>query len=98
MANSFAVLLSPNRSNEVAVPSDLRAVVAVAAGDSHTCAVQADGRLVCGRNYSGQCTVPADLGAVAAVAAGNSHTSVLLADGSLACFGANSSGQCDIPV
>ena len=50
---------------------------AVAAGSHyhHTCAVWADGRLICfGSNEDGQCDVPSDLGPVLTVAAGFGHT------------------------
>ena len=54
---------------------DLGPELAVAAGALHTCAVRADGRLVCfGHNTHGQCDVPADLGPVLAVTAGAWHT------------------------
>jgi hypothetical protein len=57
---------------------------AFAAGGNHTCALQADGTLVCfGYNDYGQCNVPANLGPVAAVAAGGFHTCALQADGTL---------------
>ena len=69
------------------VPTDLGPVLSVAAGLRHTCAVRADGRLVCfGCNVDGQCDVPADVGPVLAVAAGF-HTCAVRADGRLICFG-----------
>ena len=44
------------------MPTDLGAVVAVSAGEDHTCAVRSDGQLVCfGANSYGQCDVPTDL-------------------------------------
>ena len=50
--------------------ADLGPVSAVAAGWYHTCAVKADGQLVCfGWNDDGQCAVPAEFGPVSAVAA-----------------------------
>jgi hypothetical protein len=57
-------------------------VVQVAAGEHHTAALLADGRVVCwGTNSDGQCNVPADLGPAVQVAAGWFHTAALLADG-----------------
>ena len=45
------------------MPADVGPVLAVVAGGSYTCAVPADGRVVCfGNNKFGQCDVPADLG------------------------------------
>ena len=65
-------------------------VIAVAAGDNHTCAVKASGELVCfGYNQDGRCDTPADLGPVIAVAAGNHHTCAVKASGELVCFGEN---------
>ena len=72
---------------------------AIAAGISHTCALQADGRLLCfGNNRDGQCDVPAGIGPVVAVAAGFHHTCALQADGRLLCFGDNDLGQCNVPA
>ncbi len=71
---------------------------AVAAGSQHTCAVTAQGRLVCfGANGSGQCSVPEGLEDVVAVAAGDQHTCAVTAQGRLVCFGDNGSGQCSVP-
>ena len=71
----------------------------VATGGGHTCAVRADGRLICfGWNNEGQCDVPADLGPVLAVAAGAGHTCAVRADGQLICFGWNEKGLCDVPA
>ena len=56
-------------------PTDFGRVLSVSAGQAHTCAVQADGQLVCfGDNYFGQCDVPADLGPVLTASAGYKHT------------------------
>ena len=73
----------------------------VVGGKVHTCAVKADGQLVCfglGHNDYGQCDVPTDLGPVRAVAAGWHHTCAVKADGQLVCFGDNSYGHCNVPT
>ena len=58
-----------------AVPANLGPVLSAAACARHTCAIKADGSLVCfGHNEEGQCTVPADLGPVLSMAAGFEHT------------------------
>ena len=81
-----------------AFPPDLAPVVAVAAGDNHTCAVKESGELVCfGNNDSRPCDAPPNLGPVVAVAAGDNHTCAVKESGELVCFGNNDSGQCDVP-
>jgi alpha-tubulin suppressor-like RCC1 family protein len=81
-------------------------VVAIAAGDNHTCAVTAQGGVKCwGANGDGQLgdgttdaqSVPVDVsaleGPVTAVAAGTSHTCAAMAQGGVVCWGSNASGQ-----
>ena len=76
-----------------------RPVLAVSAGDYHTCAVRADGQLVCfGRTYDGQRDVPADLGPILEVSAGAYHTCAMRSDGQLVCFGRTDERQCDVPA
>ena len=87
-----------NRQGPCNVPRDLGPVVAVAAGDQHTCAVKVSGELVCfGRNDHGQCDVPPDLGPVVAVAAGWQHTCAVTVSGQLVCFGEKGKGLCGVP-
>ena len=78
---------------------------AVAAGDSHTCALLANGAVSCwGQNNSGQLgdgtltnrTTPATvsgLSGATAVTAGGYHTCALLGDGTVRCWGSNLFGQ-----
>ena len=81
------------------MPGDLGRVVSVSASYGHTCAVQADGQLVCfGHNPNKQCDVPADLGPVLAVSTGFNHACAVQADGQLACFGSNWLKQCSVPA
>jgi hypothetical protein len=82
--------------------------ITVAAGRSHTCAINAAGDVLCwGANAAGQLGVPVtqrlrssvpvkvDLGGskAIAVAAGGAHTCAILADGRIKCWGANDRGQ-----
>ena len=72
----------------------------MAAGYSHTCAVKANGELVCwGFNSDGQCNVPPHVGQVAAVAAGHLHTCAVKANGDLICWGGDylNFGVCRVP-
>jgi alpha-tubulin suppressor-like RCC1 family protein len=94
----------------VGVPGNfLNNAVAITAGSSHTCALQADGSARCwGANQSGQLgisntapanTVPTTVlgggGSVSArdIAAGRNHTCAVRANGTVACWGSNDSGQ-----
>jgi alpha-tubulin suppressor-like RCC1 family protein len=94
-----------NRLSPVAVVG-LSNVVAIAAGDAHTCALLANGTARCwGANGSGQIgdttfggnrltPLPVfGLTNAIAIAAGDAHTCALLANGTAHCWGANGSGQ-----
>jgi alpha-tubulin suppressor-like RCC1 family protein len=81
-------------------------VTAIAAGDSHTCALTVAGGVLCwGLNGDGQLgdgtttnrLVPAAVSGlasgVAALAAGGAHTCALTTSGGMVCWGSNASGQ-----
>ncbi|MCX6016516.1 MAG: hypothetical protein NT020_13155 [Chloroflexales bacterium] len=88
---------------------DVTNVVAITAGDNHTCVLQQNGDVRCwGDNYSGQLGVnnlveettshPASvvvtgLQNVVAIVAGGAHTCALLQRGDVACWGWNNVGQ-----
>ncbi len=95
---------STNRSTPVAVPG-LAGVVAVTAGDRHTCALldstavycwgsNADGQLGDGTFTSSKSPVlVTGLPPIVEVSAGGAHTCALTRSGRTLCWGANASGQ-----
>jgi alpha-tubulin suppressor-like RCC1 family protein len=81
-------------------------VVAIAAGEGHTCALTLDGRVLCwGINYFGELgdgtttdrSVPVEVvglsSAATEIATGNYHTCARLVDGSIECWGYNEIGS-----
>lgn len=81
------------------VPETISNVVALAAGDWHSLALQQDGRVIAwGHNWAGQCDVPEMLSNVVAIAAGGYHSLALRADGTVVAWGDNHSGQCGVPA
>jgi hypothetical protein len=65
----------------------------------HTCALQADGTVVCwGDNSFGATAAPSTLGAVSQVSAGGHHTCALKTDGTVVCWGDNSAGATAVPA
>jgi alpha-tubulin suppressor-like RCC1 family protein len=64
-----------NNAGQTQVPAGLVNVIAVAGGDAHSLALNADGTVVgWGYNLNGQATPPAGLSNVVAIAAGNSYS------------------------
>ena len=74
-------------------------MVAIAAGDSHSLALKADGSVVgWGDNHYGQTNIPASAAnGVVAIAAGGEHSLALKGDGSVVGWGDNFCGQTNIP-
>ena len=79
-------------------PDDLGAVVQVAAGRTHSCAVMVGGQVRCwGSDEYGRSTPPEDLGAVAQLGVGDRHSCALTVFGEVRCWGSDSSGQSTPP-
>jgi alpha-tubulin suppressor-like RCC1 family protein len=88
-----------NSYGQLNVPVGLSNLVAVAAGGSHTLALNSAGRVTAwGRNDYGQTNVPADLTNVVAVTAGNLHSLALTADRRAVAWGRNDYGQTNVPA
>ena len=67
-------------------------IIAISAGQMHTCGLKADGGLVCwGDDSYGQSASPA--GRFLSVSTNNAHTCGVKADGSVSCWGYNWQGQ-----
>ncbi|GGD97735.1 S-layer homology domain-containing protein [Paenibacillus nasutitermitis] len=75
-----------------------RELVRIAAGGSHSLALDSDGTVVAwGNNAHGQSSVPDGLTGVMSVAAGGNHSLALKSDGTVVAWGFNFSGQTTIP-
>ncbi len=84
-----------NSSGQQASPSGLDDVIAIAAGQFHSLALRADGRVTgWGADWAGQLTPPGAIAPASAIAAGGHHSLALLADGTIAAWGRNDEGQC----
>ncbi|MCX6964698.1 MAG: putative Ig domain-containing protein [Verrucomicrobia bacterium] len=88
-----------NPNGETTIPTALNRVVQIAAGDSSSAALRADGTVsVWGTNWAGQRNVPADLKDIVQVAAGNNHYLALDSEGKVTGWGWNTSNQTTIPA
>jgi len=75
-------------NNQSSVPAGLTGVTAIAAGNSHSLALKADGTVVAwGYNGYSQATVPSGLDNVVAVDAGGNFSVALKADGTVSVWG-----------
>jgi alpha-tubulin suppressor-like RCC1 family protein len=81
------------------IPAGLNDVVAIAAGATHSLALNGDGTIAAwGNNDYGQTTIPFGLSNVVAIAGGYYHSLVLKSDGTVTAWGYNGSGQTNIPA
>lgn len=99
-----AGVVGPNAS-DLLLFSAIHPLVDIATGDGHSCAVRADGSVLCaGRNDRGQLglghttttstpTAIAGLGQVKTLALGTASSCALIADGTVKCWGDNTSGR-----
>lgn len=109
--NEFGVVLFPdgtvgawgdNRFGQTNVPTGLRDVIAVSAGQgpksAHALALRADGTVVgWGDNTFGQSSPPAGLSHVTAIAAGEFHSLALTRDGKVHAWGSRGSPAVTVP-
>ncbi|MSU58286.1 MAG: hypothetical protein EXS35_08915 [Pedosphaera sp.] len=87
-----------NSSGQLDVPATLTNAVSVAAGFSHSLALQADRTVVAwGDNRYGQTNVPAGMSNIVAIAAGYDFNVALRSDGTVVAWGDNSVGQTNVP-
>lgn len=77
-----------NYGGELYVPPSATNTIALAAGDEHCLALQADGSVVAwGANFEGQTNVPSGLTNVVGITAGSTHGLALRSDGTVALWG-----------
>lgn len=70
---------------------------AISAGGVHSCALKADGQVVCfGHDYYGQSTAPS--GTFTQVSAGVRHNCAIATDGSVTCWGRSRNGESNAPT
>ena len=93
-----------NLSNQLSDAPTWGSWIEVAAGQSHSCAVQDSYEVTCwGNNSSGQLTVPLDPSTgspylLVSVAVGSYHSCGITLDGYVVCWGQNSDGQATPPA
>jgi hypothetical protein len=95
---SMVVAWGDNTYGQIDVPAGMTNVVAIAAGEYHSLALQANGTVVAwGDDVYGQANVPAGLMNVVAIAAGDYHSLALKNDGTVVAWGDNSLRETSVP-
>ncbi len=96
--NGAVWLWGDNSFGESVTPGGLTNLAAVAAGYSHSLALQQNGTVLAwGSNSNGQTSVPAGLTNVVAIAAGENH-SLALSQSMVVAWGSNSNCQTSVPA
>ena len=96
---SSVVAWGETNYGQALAPSSLTNVVAVAAGENHSLALNNDGTMVAwGDNTYGQTNIPAGLTNVVAIAGGANHCLALKNDGTVIAWGLNIYGQTNVPA
>ena len=85
-----------NGSGQCDVPEGLSDVVSIAAGNSHSIALESDGTVVAWSGY-GLLNIPSGLSDVVEISAGGYHSLALKSDGTVVAWGNNGNGECDVP-
>ena len=99
VVRSLIVAWGDDEFGETNVPPIPTTVVAIAAGDYHGLALQANGIVTAwGDNEYGETNVPGGLTSVVAVAAGGVHSLALQANGLVSAWGDNSYGEDFVPA
>src|SRR5439155_3874406 len=86
-----------NDAGQCMVPSGMSNIIAVAAGDAHSLALQSGGTVLAWGPL-GQVAVPDGLSNVVAIAAGSGHSLALKSDGSVVGWGGNIYGESAVPT
>jgi alpha-tubulin suppressor-like RCC1 family protein len=85
-------------AGQLDIPPDTGQVIAVAAGNEHSLALRADGRVIAwGDNTFGQTAVPPSATNVVAIAAYGAQSMALTAEGNVFAWGENRNGLTNIP-
>lgn len=88
-----------NAFGQTNCPVQVSNVLAIAAGQNHSLALQADGKILhWGNTSSGLNNIPADASNVVAIAAGNRHSLALKGDGRVVAWGDNRFHQTSVPA